>query len=128
MQAKKAEMQNETIDSKVIALNEEKEFENYLSASNTKILLIDFYSEQCPPCKTLAPYLDAYSKVNDDQYTFLKIDIVKFPILGQKYNVKNIPTLVIIKNREEIARKIGPVEILDYCKENLKSFEKQPQR
>lgn len=59
-----------------------------------RINIVDFYADWCPPCRALAPKLDAMSK--DTKYAILKVDIAnwKSPV-AQKYNLHSIPHLKV---------------------------------
>ena len=59
-----------------------------------RINIVDFYADWCPPCRALAPKLDAMSK--DTKYAILKVDIAnwKSPV-AQKYHLNSIPHLKV---------------------------------
>jgi len=71
------------------------------SSSNNKLIVIDFYAIWCGPCKTIAPFVHRLS-VKFPHVTFLKVDVEKFPVIAEKYNVNAMPTFVFLKNRLKI--------------------------
>ena len=71
-----------------------------------KAVLVDFYAEWCGPCKMLAPVIDQIAKENED-IKVAKINVDEAQKLAEKYGVMSIPTLVVIKNGEEIKRQVG---------------------
>lgn len=71
-----------------------------------KAVLVDFYAEWCGPCKMLAPVIDQIAKENED-IKVAKINVDEAQELAEKYGVMSIPTLVVIKNGEEIKRQVG---------------------
>ena len=71
-----------------------------------KAVLVDFYEEWCGPCKMLAPVIDQIAKENED-IKVAKINVDEAQELAEKYGVMSIPTLVVIKNGEEIKRQVG---------------------
>ena len=83
-----------------------------------KVVLVDFYAEWCGPCKMLAPVVEQIAKENED-IKVAKINVDEAQELAEKYGVMSIPTLVVIKNGEEIKRKVGlasKTEILNMIK------------
>jgi thioredoxin 1 len=71
-----------------------------------RIVLVDFYADWCGPCKMIAPQLERISETQTD-ITILKVDVDALPILSNKYDVINIPTLDIYENGVKKARKVG---------------------
>ncbi len=72
-----------------------------------KTILIDFWAEWCMPCKMMAPVLnDLAAELPDDKYVG-KINIEQYKVMAQKYGVRNIPTLILFKNGEEVDRFVG---------------------
>jgi len=71
------------------------------------IELWDFYAEWCPPCQTMAPIFGEMEKEFAGRVEFRKINIDKSPDEAAKFKILSIPTLVILKDGEEISRKVG---------------------
>ncbi|PID68557.1 MAG: thioredoxin [Flavobacteriia bacterium] len=72
-----------------------------------KTILIDFWAAWCMPCKMMAPVLnDLAAELPDDKYVG-KINIEQYKVMAQKYGVRNIPTLILFKNGEEVDRFVG---------------------
>ena len=69
-------------------------------------VLIDFWASWCGPCKMLAPVIDEIANEKDD-FKFVKINVDEEEELAMKYDIKSIPTLVIIKNGTEVNRISG---------------------
>jgi len=57
------------------------------------VVLVDFYSESCGPCRSLAPILDQLENV-----TVLKVDVYKCPEVSNEHNISAVPTLKFFKN------------------------------
>ena len=70
-------------------------------------VLVDFWAEWCGPCKQIAPALDELSAQMGEKVTVAKINIDENPGTPSKYGVRGIPTLMIFKNGEVAATKIG---------------------
>lgn len=74
--------------------------------NNSKTVLVDFYADWCGPCKMVGPIVDEISKENTDIYVG-KVNVDENHELATKYNVVNIPTLIVFKEGKESARLIG---------------------
>ena len=94
----------ETTETAVIDVNTNN-FETEVINSDKKVL-IDFYADWCGPCNRLSPIVDKVSVDNKD-VKFVRIDVDKNEDLMTKYNVRSIPTLVVIENGKEINRSVG---------------------
>jgi thioredoxin 1 len=69
-------------------------FEEVINNS-TKPVLLDIYTEWCPPCKTLSPILDKLSEEFKDKVDFCKMDLDKNPKIGEMFSVDRIPTVIL---------------------------------
>ena len=87
-----------------IELNEQN-FSNFVSHSDLPIL-IDLWADWCGPCKMMAPHFAEVAKHNP-QVVFAKIDTEANPRLSSAFNVRSIPTLVLMNKTTEIARISG---------------------
>ncbi len=74
-----------------------------------KPVLVDYWAEWCGPCKTIAPALEEISSEMDDSLTVAKLNIDDNPSTPQKYGIRGIPTLMLFKNGEVAATKVGAV-------------------
>jgi len=70
-------------------------------------VLVDFWAEWCSPCKQIAPYLEEIAGALQGKVTIAKINIDENPRTPSKYGVNNIPTLLLFKNGQVAATKIG---------------------
>ena len=71
------------------------------------LTLVDFWAEWCGPCKMIGPALEEISEEMKDNVRITKLNIDENPATPQKYNVRGIPTLLLFKNGEVIAEKVG---------------------
>jgi thioredoxin 1 len=70
-------------------------------------VLVDFWAEWCGPCKMIAPSLDELSNTLGAKVTVAKINIDDNPMTPAKYGVRGIPTLMLFKDGQVAATKIG---------------------
>ena len=70
-------------------------------------VLVDFWAEWCGPCKMIAPILDELADEYDGKIKICKMDVDSNPETPMKYNVRGIPTLIILKGGDMIDTKVG---------------------
>ena len=80
-------------------------FTNEVLKSSVPVL-VDFNASWCPPCQALHPILEELAE-GDGEYKIVAVDIDDQPDLADQYDVSSIPCVVIFKNGEETARKVG---------------------
>ena len=91
----------------ILKINEDN-FEKEVLESE-KTVLIDFFADWCGPCKMLSPIIEQFAKENE-KVKVVKINVDELPDLAVKYGVRSIPTLVVIKNGEEVNRSDGLID------------------
>lgn len=67
--------------------------------------LVDFYADWCGHCREIAPLLEDLAR--EDQVRIAKVDVDKNPKLANGYKIMSIPALLLFKDGEVAARKIG---------------------
>jgi len=72
-----------------------------------KPVLVDFWAEWCGPCKMIAPALEELSEELGEQVTIAKMDIMENPEVPGGMGVQSIPLMVLFKNGEPVAQKVG---------------------
>ena len=74
---------------------------------NDKPVLVDYWAEWCGPCKMVAPVLEAIAEEHGDKLDVVKLNVDENPVVTQKYNIMNIPTLGVFKNGEVVMELVG---------------------
>ena len=69
--------------------------------------LVDFWAEWCGPCMQIAPALEELASEMADTVTVAKLNIDENPMTPSKYGVRSIPTLMLFKDGQVAATKIG---------------------
>ena len=80
-------------------------FESEVLKSENPVL-IDFYADWCGPCKMVSPIVEQLAKEHED-VKVVKINIDDNQELAVNFGVTAIPTLIVVKNGEEVTRTVG---------------------
>lgn len=89
----------------MLHVNSENYTEEVLNSSIP--VVVDFFATWCGPCRMLSPVLESVAEDFEDKVKFVKLDVDETPDIAKDYAVMSIPTLIIIKNGEEVAKNIG---------------------
>lgn len=72
-------------------------------------VLVDYWAEWCGPCKSIAPTLEEIAIEYDGKVKVVKLNVDDNPNTPPKYSIRGIPTLMIFKNGDVEATKVGAV-------------------
>ncbi|MDR0279753.1 MAG: thioredoxin TrxA [Paucimonas sp.] len=70
-------------------------------------VLVDYWAEWCGPCKMIAPVLDDIAETYEGKLTIAKLNIDENPTTPTRFGVRGIPTLMLFKNGNVEATKVG---------------------
>ena len=84
------------------------DFESMVLKSETPVL-VDFWAEWCGPCKMIAPILEEVSSTYEGKLRILKLNIDENPDTPAKFGIRGIPTLLLFKQGDVAATKVGAV-------------------
>jgi thioredoxin 1 len=74
---------------------------------DTRPVLIDFWAPWCPPCRTLAPTIEAIAEQFDGRADVAKLDIDQNPETAVALGISSIPTVLIFRGGREVDRIVG---------------------
>ena len=83
-------------------------FEDLLKSD--KPLVIDFWAEWCGPCRMVGPIVEELAGEYADKVTIGKVDVDNNDEITSKYGIRNIPTILFIKNGEVVDKQVGAAQ------------------
>lgn len=83
----------------------EQNFEELLASG--KPLVVDFWATWCGPCKKIGPDIEALAEEYKEQAVIGKCDVEENDGLAMCFGVRNVPTVIFIKNGEVVDKQVG---------------------
>ena len=75
-----------------------------------KPVVVDFWAEWCGPCRMLTPMVNEMFTEYEGRAVIGKVDVDNNPGIASKYGIRNIPTVLYIKNGEVVDKQVGAVQ------------------
>lgn len=72
-----------------------------------KLVVIDFWAEWCGPCKMVGPIIEQIAEEYKDKIVVWKVDVDNNDEATSKYGIRNIPTVLFIKNGQVVDKVVG---------------------
>jgi thioredoxin 1 len=83
-------------------------FEDLLKSD--KPIVIDFWAEWCGPCRMVGPIVEELAAEYEGKVTIGKVDVDNNDDITSKYGIRNIPTILFIKNGEVVDKQVGAAQ------------------
>ena len=80
---------------------------------NNKYVIMDFWAEWCGPCRAIAPFVEKAAEAYKDRVCIGKVNIDENVDITRKFSIKNIPTLLFIKDGELVDKHVGALREAD---------------
>jgi thioredoxin 1 len=84
----------------------DENFEEFLKKADKPVVL-DIFTQWCPPCKMLSPVIEKIAEDYADKVIVAKMDLDANPVTGNRFHVDRIPTVLLIKNGEVASDFVG---------------------
>jgi thioredoxin 1 len=81
-------------------------FEEKAMAQGT-IAVVDFWAAWCGPCRIIAPIIEELAKDYEGKAVVGKLDVDQNPEVAMKYNIRSIPTILVLKDGEVVDQHVG---------------------
>jgi len=96
-----------SVSERIVHVTDDSFEQEVLQSSNP--VLVDYWADWCGPCKMIAPVLDEIADEYDGKVRIAKLNIDENPDTPPRYGIRGIPTLMLFKQGEVEATKVGAV-------------------
>jgi thioredoxin len=78
-------------------------------ATTEELLLVDFWAPWCGPCRAISPVLEALERDEAGRVKLAKVNVDEEPALAARYEIRSIPTILLVKNGRIVDTIVGAV-------------------
>jgi len=80
-----------------------------LVMKSDKTVVLDFWATWCGPCRMIAPIIEEMATEFEGKAVIGKVDVDNAPLVAAKFGIRNIPTVIYVKNGEVVDKQVGAV-------------------
>jgi thioredoxin 1 len=73
-------------------------------------VLLEFYAEWCPPCRSVGPVVDELARELQGKAKVVRLNVDENSDIAHEYGVQSIPAFIALKNGRETSRQVGAIE------------------
>lgn len=111
------------MNDKILYVDNTEDFNKLLDESESRPVLVDFWAEWCGPCRIMNPIFDHIANTRED-VLIAKVNVDNAREVASLYGIQAIPTMVNIKNREEIGNRIVGATPKEFLEKHLNDLVK----
>ena len=93
----------------IIDVTETEFNDKVIEASESKLIVVDFWAPWCGPCRMVAPVVEEISKDFEGKIKVFKLNTDENPNVASQYGIRSIPTLMIFKGGQKVDTVVGAV-------------------
>ncbi len=93
-----------------------------MNSKESHITLIDFYATWCSPCQTMDPIIERIENDFTDIIQLLKVDVDENRKLAQLFKIQNVPTFILLKNKDIVWKQAGVLTYRELKKKILENL------